>query len=385
MSVRATHLATVVSIAALVILTLTLAPRATAQANGLPGTIGRANLDGTAANQNFITGANFPCGVAVDGSHIYWANQDTNTIGRANLDGSGVDQSFITGANGPCGVAVDGSHIYWSNFNGDTIGRAGLDGSGAEQGFITGADGACGVAVDSAHVYWAHALGLGRANLDGSGVDQGFIDGGFCGVAVDAAHVYWSHPPSLILRPVPSPLVGRANLDGTGVDQSFIVGGTGAGSCGVTVDAAHVYWLYGRGPGIGRANLDGTDIDAQGFIVAGLGCGVAANATHVYWTDHLRELGLVRVKRNKRRGTAKLSVVVPGPGDLALAKTKKVKAKQKRADSLGTVKLTIRPKRKAKASLKKHGKANVKAKVTYTPDGGEPSTKSRTIRLVKKR
>ena len=42
-----------------------------------------------------IVGGNRPCGVATDGTHIYWANEGGSTIGRANLDGSGVQQDFI--------------------------------------------------------------------------------------------------------------------------------------------------------------------------------------------------------------------------------------------------------------------------------------------------
>jgi hypothetical protein len=71
------------------------------------GAIGRANLDGTGANQSFITGATFPAGVAVDAQHVYWDNTFSHSIGRANLDGSAANQSFIGGANGPAGVAVD--------------------------------------------------------------------------------------------------------------------------------------------------------------------------------------------------------------------------------------------------------------------------------------
>src|SRR5262249_36126924 len=116
-------------------------------ANASTGTIGRAHLDGSGANQSFITGASTPDGVAVAGAHIYWATVSTGTIGRANVDGSGANQSFITGASNPVGVAVDGAHIYWANFgtagSGTTIGRANLDGSSA--GFITGATGPYGV------------------------------------------------------------------------------------------------------------------------------------------------------------------------------------------------------------------------------------------------
>jgi hypothetical protein len=73
---------------------------------------GRADIaDGGNADRSFITGASSPVGVAVDATHIYWANSGTGTIGRADLNGndaaSNVNQNFITGASHPAGVAVD--------------------------------------------------------------------------------------------------------------------------------------------------------------------------------------------------------------------------------------------------------------------------------------
>jgi hypothetical protein len=87
--------------------------------------------------------------VAVDGAHVYWSNlSGGTTIGRANLDGSAPDESFITGAFHPCGVAVDPSHVYWANTGASpSIGRANLDGTGANQAFIAGMN-SCFVAVD---------------------------------------------------------------------------------------------------------------------------------------------------------------------------------------------------------------------------------------------
>ena len=64
--------------------------------------------------------------LAVDASHIYWISKvsdpsptnpfgqpNVGTIGRANLDGTGVDPDFISGIGYPRGVAVDGAHVYW--------------------------------------------------------------------------------------------------------------------------------------------------------------------------------------------------------------------------------------------------------------------------------
>jgi hypothetical protein len=45
--------------------------------------------------------------VAVDAKHIYWADAVYSSIGRANLDGTHAEERFITGIAGlPTGVAV---------------------------------------------------------------------------------------------------------------------------------------------------------------------------------------------------------------------------------------------------------------------------------------
>jgi hypothetical protein len=116
-------------------------------ANQGSGTIGEANLDGTNVNQRFITGGDFPYGLAIDGQHIYWTNQASGTIGEANLDGTNVNQSLISGADGPFAIAADGRHLYWTNEATSAIGEANVDGSGVNQSFITGTGNAVGVAV----------------------------------------------------------------------------------------------------------------------------------------------------------------------------------------------------------------------------------------------
>jgi Ca2+-binding RTX toxin-like protein len=96
------------------------------------------------------------------------------------------------------------------------------------------------------------------------------------------------------------------------------------------------------------------------------------------------EFGFGKVKRSKKKGTAKLTVIVPGPGELDLAKTKKVKPQDERAEVEGEVKLAIKPRRSSKRRLREKGKAKVRAEVTYTPDGGEPNTQSKKLKLIKR-
>lgn len=240
--------------------------------------IGRANLDGTAADEGFVSGlSSGVTSIAIDAGHVYWSNRFTGSIGRANLDGTGVVPNFIAGAGEPgyegtnalVAIAISGGRIYWIR-NGDfvetgpSIGRANLDGTGVEQGLVRDVN-ARSLAVDADHVYWGGYSNIGRANLDGSGADDAFIQAEFGlkdGIAVDADHIYWADSYTNT--------VGRANLDGTDITPSFVTpGGSHPLIAGVAVDGEHLYWTDANGGGrIGRANLDGTDVNPSFVPVA---------------------------------------------------------------------------------------------------------------------
>jgi hypothetical protein len=100
--------------------------------------------------------------------------------------------------------------------------------------------------------------------------------------------------------------------------------------------------------------------------------------------DEANDFSFGKVKRNKRKGSAKLTVNVPGGGELELAKTTKVKPDEDLAEAAGKEKLSIKPRGKAKKKLNAKGKAKVKAEVTFAPNGGTPNTEDKKIKLVKR-
>lgn len=268
-------------------------------ANSTPGwgakpaatTIGRARLDGTGVEHGFVSGTGRrPCGVALDRKHIYWGELqggkvgspvEGGAIGRANRDGSAVHARFIPHdlAGGGCGVAIAGSHIYWAS--GGAIGRANVDGTGVDGQFIPGlaiprspaflSAGPCGIFVAGKYIYWRNnaesgkRVPIGRANLDGTGVNKHFITGVApgCGIAVIGGYIYWTNGGFVESRYA----IGRANLDGTGVNRHFIR--TAGLPCGVAVYQGHIYWGEWNGgfahpiTTIGRANLDGSAVNNQ--------------------------------------------------------------------------------------------------------------------------
>lgn len=195
--------------------------------------------------RNFITGADQPEGVAVYGGYIYWVNHDTSgSIGRALLNGTDVNQNFVpqeasglNDINYANGIAVTSSYIYWADTNQNSIARASTATGAGVQQFITlsGDPVPSGVAVNGNYIYWADNVDngtIGRANLDGSGVNNNFITGasGPCMPTISGNYIYWTNSGGGTVGST----VGRAKLDGTGATETYV---TGASSpCGVAVD-----------------------------------------------------------------------------------------------------------------------------------------------------
>ena len=226
------------------------------------GKIEWANLNPPGGNQDLLPGACI-ASVAVNSQFIYWTDFCTNGgIGRAKLDGSDPNPNFIPAAKtqSPRGLAINGNSIYWTNFTGSSIGRANLDGANATENYIsTGTDPAA-LTIDGRYLYWANSSQstIGRAQLNGSGVNQSFVPNvNPSALAVDAHYLYWTDNGS----------VGRANLDGTGANQQYITV-PGDYLSGLAVDGAHIYWTDSTASVISRANLDGSHVDPT-FLTIG--------------------------------------------------------------------------------------------------------------------
>lgn len=91
-----------------------------------------------------------------------------------------------------------------------------------------------------------------------------------------------------------------------------------------------------------------------------------------------------KLKRNKRKGIAKLTVALPGKGTLALV-GKGVKDAAATALAAGEAKLLVKARGKAAKRLRKRGKAKVGPEVTFTPTGGVANTQGRRVKLIRKR
>jgi hypothetical protein len=90
---------------------------------------------------------------------------------------------------------------------------------------------------------------------------------------------------------------------------------------------------------------------------------------------------LGKLRRNRKKGTAKLAVSLSGAGTLSLSG--KGVVRQAKSGS-GTLSLLIKAKGKSRRKLERTGAAKVKVTVTFTPAGGDPATQARTVKLLEK-
>ena len=378
------------------------------------GLLGRANLDGSSPNESFIAGASVPVEVAVSPTHIYWANQLTDSIGRAPLDDplpADVEFDFLDSTDGvadPNGVAVDGSHVYWTNIGNDTIGRAELDGTNVDPDYIgnAGADQPCDVAVHDGKLYWANMGAdfsdrgsIGRADIGAtaSNVDRNFISGTNvdepCGIAADNL----SDPAcqDFTVNTTPGkPVTFNLRCTGGGLTHeltSIPINGQitdfnpATGRLTYTPDPG----FLGQEPITHHASnagsSDASDPATATIVVSRAPSGPPNPPSPPPPAGKpSNDFTLGKAKRNKKKGTAKLPVAVPGAGSLEL-RGKKVKPRSKEAAAEGRVMLAVKPKRKAKKKLKKRGKAKVRLAVTFSPTGGDPATKSAKVKLKKRK
>lgn len=319
--------------------------------------------------------------VAIDDKYVYWTSND-GRIGRADISGANPDSNFITGLPSYLpGLAVNGTSIYWSSLT--AIGRADLDGGDVVPKLIKTTH-ATGLALDSQHIYWGENLlgTVGRAELDGRKVEEGFVPapGDPCSVAVDSAHLYWSDATGNA--------IGRASLDGSAVEPKFIDPGVPIG-CGVAVFESHIYFgtnLYPSSSTMARFGTDGSDPQTAFFslgVYGGPFVQMAVDNRAPTTAGPPNRFKIVKFKRNKRKGTARITVTVPGAGTVKVY-GKQVKAASRKAPDAGRLTLQIRPRRRLMKRLGAEHRALVAFRLRYLPKGGgEPATKALQRWLVK--
>jgi hypothetical protein len=190
------------------------------------------------------------------------------------------------------------------------------------------------------------------------------------------------------IQPAPS-VTGLSPSSGVlGGGTSVVISGTdlegaGAVSFGSTSAAGYAVDSESQITAVAPPGSSPGVVDVSVKTAAGTSPGVAADRfTYVAPAVQVPVPPTIRVKRNKRKGTATIFATVSGPGALVLSGKGIVKRKVA-ADRPGRFKLAVDTKGRAKKALARRGKAKVTATITFTPTGGAALSVTKTVALKK--
>jgi hypothetical protein len=90
------------------------------------------------------------------------------------------------------------------------------------------------------------------------------------------------------------------------------------------------------------------------------------------------------VARNRKKGTARLIVVTPGPGAVSLS-GRGINGGGVQAGGPGELSLRVKASGRTAKRLRRKGRVSVVATVTYTPPGGFSVSETTTVGLARRR
>jgi DNA-binding beta-propeller fold protein YncE len=403
---------------------------------GEPSSVFSASLDGTGGALLDTTGAppGAPNGLAVDpaGGRVYWTTEESGVL-FANLRGGGGGALNIAGVTPKEGGAVAvhpaAGKIYWDNK--EEIAFAGLSGSGAGR-LDTGAQVGplvSGLAVDGSagRIYWINQdeneppapPSFMFASLDGG--QSGELDTGQApvanpvGLAIDpqAGRIYWVNAGNGTIGFASLSGSDGGQLDTTGATLSSsgtpvllktpvaasppLVKGKPRAGKSLTCEAGRwapdlpesflyrapqtvtYQWLRNGRP---VASATGQTVKARlagRYACQAIGTNAAGSASSTSSTVSVKAaLRLGKVRLNRPRGTATLTVAALGGGKVRLSGAG---IKRQTAPARAKARLRIRPSGRAKKRLEATGRVRVKAVVSFRPASGKRLKRSKKIVL----
>jgi hypothetical protein len=340
----------------------------------------------------------FPSGIAVGGGSVYVADgnnrisvlstggsfgfafgKDVDSAGGfggpeicATMCQQGVPDGSIGALSFPLGVAVGGGSVYVADNNNHRV--AVFDTVGAfQRAFGNDVNPAPGGGLETC------TTSCQAATMGGGAGELSFPSS----IALSGGSLYLTESTNRVSEYTTGG--GFVRAFGKDVDPA---GGDGFEVCTTSCQAGST----GTGPGE-FSYAEGVSVDPAGAIlVSAYGTNRVAKLAEVSSPPQepgtggsmpSNDFSLGTLRRNKKKGTAEITVEVPGAGQLALTGDD-VKGDSEQPASAGETTLTIRAAGAAKRALRRTGRVKLAVEVTYTPTGGSPNTKGIGVKLKKK-
>ncbi len=183
--------------------------------------------------EELASGQGEPVAIAVDTTHVYWANFGGNSIARVSKEGGPVEL-LATSQLQPTALAIDADSGFWVASGSDTIVSAPKNGD-ARQLLASSTGTLSRLAIVDERVYWTDAeLGNILSVAKAGGAEQRFVQGQDApgAVAASSSGLYWANTET-----------DEVVVQGLMSNSSHVVASEQSGTAAIEVSGDHVYWL----------------------------------------------------------------------------------------------------------------------------------------------
>jgi hypothetical protein len=249
------------------------------------------------------TGAS-PRHVALDNTHVFYVDSKNAHVGQLNKDGSAKVDLALGGTknNYPQGLAIDGTNVYWGGIDG-VLFRCAIGGCANAPTGVANTTSFRDLVVDATNVYWIEDTSPNRIKVASkTGTNQNGTQlasaASFNRLAQDTDYLYASGDDGTIRR------IAKSNGALTTVGQAA------ASSLSIAVDGTSVYFSDGDDPAsINRAaktgGANGTPLAASQHHPYG---GIAYDANNLFWLNSYVGIG----QNNGQVMTCTFAACTPG-------------------------------------------------------------------------
>jgi hypothetical protein len=232
-----------------------------------------------------------PSNLAVDGSSLFWINEDEGTIVKAPSMSSVNSEvsTVISGQTGICGMVIADGHAYWRTSGGE-VNRVSLA-PGASIEHITNMQGSsCVIAASSDRVFWVHVIDAGNEVISAAPfMDlKALVD--VVPNAVEVKNLDASHAPSLYWTAPNKGSIRR--WDGTTL-SSLATGGT---PCGISVGITNLFWTNSADGTVKKSDLDLANVSPISDMTT-KPCALVYRDPFLYWIEELSNGRVLRLNK----------------------------------------------------------------------------------------
>ena len=232
-----------------------------------------------------------PTNLVVEGSSLYWANEEDGTIVTVPTSTSvnSVPSIIVTGQTGICGLVVAKGYVYWRTHGGGVLRRL-VSGDGLVQPISEFQGDSCAISASDTRVYWANAVNPSNDVISSASFANVADTLDVVQTAEQVSRLDASHPPNLYWT---GPEKGKLYRWNAAVGLSALP--TGGAPCDVRTDGANLFWTDSPINVVGTSSLDFTEPKTITTTTT-KPCSMALRAPYIYWAEELASGRIVRAQ-----------------------------------------------------------------------------------------